>query len=118
MFGDCAAIPDLTGEPGALTSPSAQHAVRQAKVLADNIVATLRGKTLHEYRHKYIGSVAVAWFAYRTYHVSRVPTTARKVQVLIDWTQVLFFRREVVSLWPIHEPFKEFADAANQPPAP
>jgi NADH dehydrogenase len=135
--GDCAAIPDLTGEPGTLTSPSAQHAVRQAKVLADNIVASLRGRTLHEYRHKYVGSVAslglykgvaqvygiklrgfVAWFAHRTYHVSRVPTTARKIQVLIDWTQAFFFRREVVSLWPIHEPFKEFAEAANQPPAP
>ena len=37
--------------------------------------------------------------------------------MLIDWTQALFFRREVVSLWPIHEPFKEFAEAANLPPA-
>ncbi len=137
VSGDCAAIPDLAGGPGTFTSPSAQHAVRQAKVLADNIVASLRGKTLHEYRHKHVGSVAslglykgvaqvygiklkgfVAWFAHRTYHVSRVPTTARKIQVLIDWTQALFFRREVVSLWPIHEPFKEFADAANEPPAP
>jgi NADH dehydrogenase len=136
VSGDCAAIPDLAGEPGTFTSPSAQHAVRQAKVLADNVVAALRGRTLHEYRHKYVGSVAslglykgvaqvygiklkgfVAWFAHRTYHVSRVPTTARKVQVLIDWTQALFFRREVVSLWPIHEPFKEFAGAANEPPA-
>ena len=135
VAGDCAAIPDLT-EPGAFTSPSAQHAVRQAKVLADNVIASLRGKELTEYRHKYIGSVASlglykgvaqvygiklrgfpAWFAHRTYHVSRVPTTARKAQVLIDWTQALFFRREVVSLWPIHEPFKEFAEAATLPPA-
>jgi NADH:ubiquinone reductase (H+-translocating) len=135
VSGDCAAIPDLT-TPGSFTSPSAQHAVRQAKVLADNIIATLRGKPLVEYRHKYVGSVASlglykgvaqvygvklkgfpAWFAHRTYHVSRVPTTARKAQVLIDWTQAFFFRREVVSLWPIHEPFKEFAEAANLPPA-
>jgi NADH:ubiquinone reductase (H+-translocating) len=133
--GDCAGIPDLTN-PGSFTSPSAQHAVRQAKVLAENIVATLRGKALTDYRHKYIGSVASlglykgvaqvygiklkgfpAWFAHRSYHVSRVPTTARKAQVLIDWTQALFFKREVVSLWPIHEPFKEFAEAANLPPA-
>jgi NADH:ubiquinone reductase (H+-translocating) len=135
VAGDCAAIPDLT-EPGSFTSPSAQHAVRQAKVLADNVIASLRGRALTEYRHKYIGSVASlglykgvaqvygvklkgfpAWFAHRSYHVSRVPTTARKAQVLIDWTQALFFRREVVSLWPIHEPFKEFAEAANLPPA-
>ena len=136
VSGDCAAIPDLTGPPGTFTSPSAQHAVRQAKVLADNVVATLRGKILVDYRHKYVGSVASlglykgvaqvygvklkgfpAWFAHRTYHMSRMPTTARKAQVLIDWTQAFFFRREIVSLWPIHEPFKEFADAANIPPA-
>ena len=105
-------------------------------MLADNVVASLRGNPLTEYRHKYVGSVASlglykgvaqvygvklkgfpAWFAHRTYHVSRVPTTARKVQVVIDWTQALFFRREIVSLWPIHEPFKEFAEAATPPPA-
>ena len=39
-------------------APNAQHAVRQSKVLADNIVATLRGFPLHEYKHKYVGSVA------------------------------------------------------------
>src|SRR6201991_4530070 len=38
--GDCASVPDLSkDDPEARTSPSAQHAVRQAKVLADNIVA-------------------------------------------------------------------------------
>src|SRR3712207_7629515 len=40
------------------SSPSAQHAVRQAKVLADNVVAHLRGKPLRAYRHSYAGSVA------------------------------------------------------------
>ncbi len=35
--GDCAAVPDLTKEPGAFCSPSAQHAVRQAARMADNI---------------------------------------------------------------------------------
>jgi NADH dehydrogenase len=132
VSGDCGAIPDLTGPPGATTSPSAQHAVRQAKVLGDNILAALRGGRLREYRHAYVGSVASlglyqgvaevygiklkgfpAWFAHRTYHVSRVPTLARKTQVLIDWTQALFFRREIVSLWSMHEPFHEFAQAAT-----
>ena len=96
--GDCAAVPDLTkSEPGATTSPSAQHAVRQAKVLADNVIATLRGRPCRAYRHSYAGSVAslglykgvaevygirlrgfVAWFMHRTYHVSRMPTFNRK----------------------------------------
>jgi NADH dehydrogenase len=129
--GDCAAVPDLTGAPGATTSPSAQHAVRQARTLADNIVATLRGTSVRDYRHEYVGSVASlglykgvaqvygvkvkgfpAWFMHRTYHVSRVPTFGRKLQVVMDWTQGLFFRREIVSLWNMHEPFKEFAHAA------
>jgi NADH dehydrogenase len=132
IAGDSGGIPDVTGPPGATTSPSAQHAVRQAKVLGDNIVAVLRGQPTREYRHKYIGSVASlglykgvaqvygiklrgfpAWWAHRTYHVSRVPTLARKAQVLIDWTQALFFKREIVSLWSIHEPFEEFSKAAG-----
>jgi len=38
--------------------------------------------------------------------------------VIADWTQALFFKREIVSLWSVHEPFKEFAEAANlSPPA-
>ncbi|MEJ2579841.1 MAG: FAD-dependent oxidoreductase, partial [Kineosporiaceae bacterium] len=55
--GDSAAVPDLT-RPGELCGPSAQHAVRQARQLADNIVATLRGREPEPYRHGHAGSVA------------------------------------------------------------
>src|SRR5947209_17254712 len=42
--GDCAAVPDLTSDdPNATTGPSAQHAVRQAKVLADTVNPSLHG---------------------------------------------------------------------------
>ena len=135
VSGDSGAIPDLTGPPGAICTPSAQHAVRQAKVLADNVIARLRGFEPREYRHKHAGSVASlglykgvaqvygvklkgfpAWFMHRTYHMSRVPTFARKLQVVVDWTQAFFFRREIVSLWGMHEPFKEFAEAAAPEP--
>jgi NADH:ubiquinone reductase (H+-translocating) len=133
--GDSAAVPDLTAEPGTFCAPNAQHAVRQAKVLADNVIATLRGKPLTEYRHRYVGSVAglglyrgvanvygikvkgsLAWFLHRTYHVSRVPTLSRKARVVADWTLALFFQREIVSLWSMHEPFNEFQVAAGHPP--
>ena len=133
--GDCAAVPDLTGPPGAFCSPSAQHAVRQAKVLGDNVVAYLRGEPVREYRHKYVGSVAslglhkgvaqvygiklsgfVAWFMHRTYHVSRVPTFNRKVRVIADWTLALFFRRDVVSLGRLSDPRREFRRAVGPPP--
>ena len=37
---------------------SAQHAVRQARRLGDNVVLSLRGEPLIDYKHKYAGSVA------------------------------------------------------------
>lgn len=137
--GDCAAVPDLSkpDEPGAVCSPSAQHAVRQAKTLANNIVATLRGRARRDYVHAYVGSVAslglyrgvaeiygirlrgvIAWFMHRTYHVMRMPTFNRKVRVLADWTEALFFQREVVSLGQLQQPQTEFKQAAGLPPSP
>ncbi|WP_241249712.1 NAD(P)/FAD-dependent oxidoreductase [Rhodococcus sp. X156] len=132
--GDCSAVPDLSKleqDSGATCSPSAQHAVRQARVLADNVVAGLRGKDATPYEHKYVGSVASlglykgvadvygiklkgvpAWFMHRTYHLSRMPTFNRKVRVLIDWTEALLLRREVVALGQIHDPKAEFDRAA------
>jgi NADH:ubiquinone reductase (H+-translocating) len=133
--GDSAAVPDAT-RPGTFCGPSAQHAVRQAKQLGDNIAAVLRGKKPREYRHSYAGSVAslglhkgvaqiygfkfrgfVAWFMHRTYHVSRVPTLNRKVRVIADWTLGLFFRREIVSLGALQNPREEF-EMATRPPLP
>jgi len=128
--GDCAAVPDLTN-PGEFTAPNAQHAVRQARLLAKNITRALQGKPLRDYRHKYIGSLASlglhkgvaqiygfkvrgwpAWFMHRTYHVSRVPTLNRKIRIVLDWTLALFFKRDVVSLGSLQMPRKVFAEAA------
>jgi NADH:ubiquinone reductase (H+-translocating) len=128
--GDCAAVPDLTSkEPGALTSPSAQHAVRQAPRMADNIVAVIRGREMKEYKHKHVGSVASlglhkgvaqvygvklkgwpAWFMHRTYHMSRIPSLNRKIRVIVDWTLALFLRREVVALGELHQPREPFTE--------
>jgi NADH:ubiquinone reductase (H+-translocating) len=137
--GDCASVPDLSkDDPEARTSPSAQHAVRQAKVLADNVVAHLRGKPLTQYKHSYAGSVAslglykgvaeiygvklrgpIAWFMHRTYHVSRMPTWNRRVRIVFDWTGALFLGREVVALGQIMDPKAEFSRVAGKakPPA-
>jgi NADH dehydrogenase len=132
--GDSAAVPDLTkADPNALCGPTAQHAVRQAKRLGDNLVASLRGKQLKDYKHAYAGSVASlglhrgvaevygiklkgfpAWFMHRTYHVSRMPTFNRKVRVIADWTLALFFRREIVSFGSFADPRRDFAEAAEQ----
>jgi NADH dehydrogenase len=109
--------------------------VRQAKVLADNILRELRGKPVFPYEHKYAGSVASlglykgvaeiygvklrgypAWFMHRTYHMSRVPTFNRKIRVIADWTLALFLKREVVSLGQLHDPRVSFEEVAV--PAP
>src|SRR5262249_26973420 len=96
--GDGAAVPDLTAKiPGTMRSRGAQHAVGQARRLADNVRATLRGDPLKPYRHHHVGSVASlglhkgvaqvygvkvrgfpAWFMHRTYHLSRIPSLNRK----------------------------------------
>ncbi|MGI5154517.1 NAD(P)/FAD-dependent oxidoreductase [Microbispora sp. CA-102843] len=129
--GDIAGVPDVTN-PGQYCAPNAQHAVRQARVLGDNITAYLRGEKLQDYRHKYAGSVAglglyrgvanvygmklrgfPAWFMHRTYHLSRVPTINRKVRVVMDWTLSLFFKRETISLGEIEHPRDEFRAAAK-----
>jgi NADH dehydrogenase len=132
--GDLAAVPDLSkkDDPDATTAPNAQHAVRQAKRLADNIVAVLDGGQPTPYEHAYAGSVASlglhkgvaqvygvkvkgwpAWFMHRAYHVSRVPTFNRKARVIADWTLASLFRREVVSLGQLQDPRREFVFAAN-----
>lgn len=131
--GDCAAVPDLTSDdPQALCGPSAQHAVRQAATLADNVVSRLRGDGLAEYRHEYAGSVAglglfqgaaevygiklkgfPAWLLHRVYHLMKMPTAARKGRILGDWLLELPFRRQVVALGELHDPRSEFVMAAN-----
>ncbi|NBM20021.1 NAD(P)/FAD-dependent oxidoreductase [Streptomyces sp. GC420] len=134
--GDAAAVPDLTAaEKGRETAPNAQHAVRQSKVLAENIAASLRGQPTQDYSHKYVGSVASlglhkgvahvygrklkgfpAWFMHRTYHLSRVPTYNRKARITAEWTLAGLFKREIVSLGSLEHPRAEFELAAGGVP--
>ncbi|MFE0702732.1 NAD(P)/FAD-dependent oxidoreductase [Streptomyces sp. NPDC058872] len=134
--GDAAAVPDVTAEePGKECAPNAQHAVRQAKVLAENVAASLAGRPPKEYAYAYAGSVASlglhkgvahvygrkfkgypAWFMHRAYHLSRVPTFNRKARVLAEWTLSGLFKREIVSLGSLEHPRAEFELAAAPPP--
>ena len=128
--GDGAAVPDLT--TGGTSPPTAQHALRQARRLAENLTATLRGGELKPFRYKNLGGLVSlgrykgvarvlgirmkgfpAWFLHRTYHVSRIPTFNRKVRVILDWTIALFFRRDVVQLGSLQSPHGPFDAAAR-----
>lgn len=133
--GDCSAVPDLSRtaeDPSATCAPNAQNAVRQANLLAKNIMAAMRGGKPKDYFHKNVGSVASlgvrkgvadtfgvklkgypAWLMHRAYHVSRMPTLNRKVRIQLDWLVSGLFRREVISLGQINDPKAEFARAAN-----
>ena len=136
--GDCAAVPDLTSEdPEATCAPTAQHAVRQAKLLADNLVAVLaagdeNGVPLKSYAHANLGTVAslgigkgvarimgrdlrgfTAWTAHRGYHVYAMPTLNRKVRIMMDWLAAVVFRRDLASFGSVAAPGAAFAQAAR-----
>lgn len=111
VVGDAAAVPDLTADPpgSALCPPTAQHAVRQAVVAADNVVASLRGEPLREYKHHDLGLVVdlggtqavahplklrlsgmVAQAVTRSYHLFALPLTRTRVRVVANWILHLF----------------------------
>jgi NADH dehydrogenase len=128
--GDDAAVPDLSSSlPGARTVPNAQHAVRQGKRLADNLVAALRGRPLKDYEHRSLGVVAtlglghgifqyraivvkgpLAWLMHRGYHVLAVPTWERKVRVAFVWLGALVGGRDLASLAAVTEPRRAFLE--------
>src|SRR5207237_3369769 len=129
--GDGAAVPDLV--EGGICPPTAQHALRQARRLGENLAATIRGEELQAFRYRNLGSLVSlgrykgvarvlgvrlkgfpAWFLHRSYHLTQIPTLNRKVRVILDWTVALFFRRDVVQLGSLRNPRGQFGQAASQ----
>ncbi|WP_420369403.1 NAD(P)/FAD-dependent oxidoreductase [Curtobacterium sp. L1-20] len=126
--GDDAFVPDLTSKvPGARAVPNAQHAVRQGKRLAANLVATLRGDAPRDYVHHGLGVVAtlgighgifqykgivitgpIAWLMHRGYHALAVPTWERKIRVVLVWASAVFGGRDIVSLSATTDPRHAF----------
>ena len=133
--GDITAVPDLSGGGvGGFCVPNAQHAVRQGKLLAKNIVAVLRGESPKEYLHKNLGAVAglgvgsgvfqsgkiaikglPAWFAHRGYHGLAMPSWERKLRVVWGWVNNFFLGRDIVSLAAVQNPRATFVEFASRP---
>jgi NADH dehydrogenase len=129
-LGDCAAVPDLA--TGGSCPPTAQHALRQATRLADNLTAHLRGRPLNPYRHRDAGAVASlglrqgvaelygmplrgypAWVLHRLYHGSRLPSSGRRLQVMLTW--LLGSRaRDPVALHALETPHHALRSAHHQ----
>ncbi|WP_445170436.1 NAD(P)/FAD-dependent oxidoreductase [Mycolicibacterium sp. Dal123E01] len=114
--GDAAAVPDLT-QPGKITPPTAQHAVRQGKALARNVAAGLGYGTPKDYRHRNMGlvvdlgpryavanplNIALSGFpakvVTRAYHLQAIPRAVNRWAVGLAWLTDLMFPRTVVSM--------------------
>ena len=114
-IGDCAAVPD-PARAGEACPPTAQHAIRQGKLVARNIGAELHGLPPRPLRYRTKGAVAElghrkavaitsgirwrgtpAWLIARTYHLSLMPGFGRKLRLLADWNLALMFGRDASS---------------------
>jgi NADH dehydrogenase len=135
--GDVSAVPDLSGGGvGGYCVPNAQHAVRQAKLLAKNIVATLRNQTVVDYFHKNMGAVAglgigvgvfqykklaitglIAWFMHRGYHGLAMPMWERKIRVFSGWIWNFLLKRDIVAITATKDPRLAFETFASRPKA-
>jgi NADH dehydrogenase len=111
-IGDCAAVPDAS-RPGQPCPPTAQHAIRQGRLVARNVAATLAGGSTRAFRYRTKGVVAElgrsqavaitlgirwrglpAWLIARTYHLLLMPGLERKLRLLVDWNVALMFGRD------------------------
>jgi NADH dehydrogenase len=115
-IGDGAGVPDPANKQRSCP-PTAQHALRQGRVVAHNVAAALAGRDPRPFRYRTLGvfvdmgrhqAVATmlglrlrgfpAWFAARTYHLMMMPGTARRIRLMVDWTVGLFFGRASAEL--------------------
>jgi NADH dehydrogenase len=137
--GDAAAVPDPAKKGKAPCPPTAQHALRQGKVAADNVAAALGNGRMRKFRYKTLGvfvdlgrkeAVATmvgvrlrgfpAWFAARTYHLALMPGVGRRARLMVDWTVGLLFGRSSSELGQLGHPpdLKGYLDTPrHEPPA-
>ena len=95
--------------------PTAQHALRQGRTLARNVLATIQGEAVQAFRFKTLGQLAslgrrsgvanilgfnfsgfLAWWLWRTIYLSKLPRLEKKVRVALDWTLDLVFTKDLV----------------------
>jgi len=113
-LGDCAVIPSPDGRP----YPNlAQHALREAKVLAENIAGVLDGRPPRPFVYATQGMMGslghskafgqllkvrvrgfLAWLVRRTYYLLLMPGWTRRLRIMIDWTFALLFRPDIVKI--------------------
>jgi NADH:quinone reductase (non-electrogenic) len=114
--GDCAFVPDIRN-PGKSHPRTAQHAIREGNIVAQNIAAVLLRRPLKSFSFKTIGLFAsigrrigvarifgynfsgfFAWWMWRTVYLSKLPGLDKKVRVAFDWTLDLLFPKDVCAV--------------------
>jgi len=128
-LGDCAHIPDKkTGKP---YPPTAQHAIREARCLAHNIVASIRAERKRSFSFNMLGQLAsigrrsgvanilginfsgfLAWFLWRSIYLAKLPRLEKKIRVAIDWTLDLVFTKDLVQF--VHVRTSEITEMAQK----
>jgi NADH dehydrogenase len=117
-LGDCALVPNTRSDRP--DPPTCQHALRQARRLARNLVGTpepygyrMLGQVATLGRHKGVAQVLglnlhgfLGWWVTRSYHLYQLPLAQRKLRVVADWTVSLFFRRDIAELGQLGHPEK------------
>jgi NADH dehydrogenase len=113
-LGDCAQVPARAGD---FAPPTAQHAIRQARTAADNIVAAIRGGKKMEFSFGGLGKMGalghhcavaeimgmnisgfLAWWIWRTIYLMKLPGWGRRLKVASSWTLDLFLPADLVEL--------------------
>lgn len=118
-LGDCALIPlkDGASERDDFAPPTAQFAVREAKRVARNIAAVLRGRPAQPFSYRSRGSLASlgaqrgvaeifgrnltgfpAWFVWRSYYLALLPGIGTRIRVMINWSLDMLGARSLVQL--------------------
>jgi NADH dehydrogenase len=129
--GDVAAVPD-PNTPAGVSPPTAQHALRQARLIAANVAATLRGGRVRPFNYANKGMLCSlghyrgvanplgvrikgfpAWFLHRSYHLAYMPTWSRRARIALDWTVALLFPRDIAQLGSLEHPRDAFRRAAG-----
>ena len=129
--GDCSAIVDP--KTGKTYPPTAQHAIRQGKVLAQNITASIRGGRKKAFVFETIGQLAalgrrtgvaqifgfnfsgfIAWWLWRTIYLMKLPRFEKKLRVALDWTLDLIFTKDPVQFLTLRSPTVSEADSNSQ----
>ncbi|HVX02705.1 MAG TPA: NAD(P)/FAD-dependent oxidoreductase [Nitrososphaera sp.] len=128
VAGDCASIPRPDSDKP--YPPTAQHALREARTLVKNLICDIERKPGYkkEIDYKTRGMMAeigrrngvallfgskthgiVAWWLWRTFYLSQLPTLKKKLKVLSDWTMDFFYRPDVSMIKGLQDPKTEKA---------